>query len=163
MRTSTVFILSAVLLASAVFAEDAADILLVNGRVYTLEEERPWAEALAIKGNRLVAVGTNEEARRWKGAGTREIDVDGAFVSPGFNDAHVHVDGTGALLTGVNLLDVHTADAFRERIRETTARLPKGSWITRGMWGAYEQWGAGSSGEAPTGPRADGPFTPTAI
>jgi hypothetical protein len=148
------------LLATPGFAEDVADLILVNGRVYTLEEGRPWAQALAIRGERIAAVGTNEEVRRFHGPGTREIDLAGAFVSPGFNDAHVHVDGTGALLTGVNLLDVHTADAFRERIGETAGRLPKGSWITRGMWGAYEQWGAGSSGDLPTSAAASGPFTP---
>jgi predicted amidohydrolase YtcJ len=139
-----------------------ADTLLVNGRIYTLDPSHPWVEALAIEGERVLATGTSAEVRRLKGPSTREIDLGGAFASPGFNDAHVHVDGTGALLTGVNLLDVHEAEAFRERIRATTARLPKGSWITRGMWGAYEQWGAGSSGEARSSQNAapPGPFTP---
>jgi hypothetical protein len=160
MRSFPAIVVASVFVASAVLAEDEADILLVNGRVYTLDDTKPWAEALAIQGDRLVAVGTNEEIRRWKGPQTLEIDVAGAFVSPGFNDAHVHVDGTGALLTGVNLLDVHTAEAFRDRIQGATTRLPKASWITRGMWGAYEQWGAGSSGETPPGASAAGPFTP---
>jgi predicted amidohydrolase YtcJ len=141
---------------------DQADTILVNGRIYTLDPSHPWVEALAIEGDRVLAVGTSASVRRLKGPATREIDLGGAFASPGFNDAHVHVDGTGALLTGVNLLEVHEAQGFRERIRATTARLPKGSWITRGMWGAYEQWGAGSSGEARSSPRAatEGPFTP---
>src|SRR5690606_5331389 len=85
-----------------------------------------------------------------------------AFVAPGFNDAHVHIDATGALLVGVNLLDVHEPNAFRERIREAAGRLPAGAWITRGDWGAYEQWAAGSSGAAAAaGPTGDRPFTPT--
>jgi predicted amidohydrolase YtcJ len=150
----------ALLSAAVGSGQQEADLILVNGRVYTLEDSRPWAEALAIGGDKILAVGSNEEARRFRSAGTREIDLAGAFVSPGFNDAHVHVDGTGALLTGVNLLDVHEPLVFRDRIRATAERLPKGSWITRGMWGAYEQWQAGSSGASPSGTTASGPFTP---
>ncbi|HSF19134.1 MAG TPA: amidohydrolase [Vicinamibacteria bacterium] len=151
-----------VFLGAAVFAraEDTADLILFDGRVYTLDDAKPWATAVAIKGERIIAVGTDDEARRYLGASTREIDLNGAFVSPGFNDAHVHVDGTGALLTGVNLLDVHQPKAFRERIEATASRLPDGSWITRGMWGAYEQWSVGSSGEAASGEATGGPFTP---
>ena len=109
------FIISSLLAVAAVaslaHAEDTADLILVNGRVYTLDESQPWAEAIAIQGEWLLAVGSNEHARAFKGADTREIDLRGAFVSPGFNDSHVHVDGTGRLLTGVNLLDVHEAEA----------------------------------------------------
>ena len=70
------------------------------------------------------------------------------------------MDATGALLVGVNLLDVHSEQPFVERIRGAAARLPKGSWILRGDWGAYEQWGAGSAGAAPGAGTAAGPFTP---
>ena len=159
MRTS-IAALVLTILGTGAGAQDAADTILVNGKIYTLEESRPWVEALALKGDRILAVGTNEEIRRFKGAATREIDLAGAFASPGFNDSHVHVDGTGALLTGVNLLDVHQPGAFRERIQGAAERLPKGSWITRGMWGAYEQWQAGSSGEASSSQKSSGPFTP---
>ena len=58
------------------------------------------------------------------------------------------MESTGALLVGVNLLDVHEPDAFRRRIAEAAGRLPRGSWITRGDWGAYEQWAAGASGSS---------------
>ena len=107
----------------------------------TLDEGQPWAEALAIRGEWILAVGTNAEIEKYKGPDTRAIDAGDAFVSPGFNYSHVHVESTGRLLTGVNLLDVHTADGFKKRIQETASRLPEGSWITRGMWGAYEHWG----------------------
>ena len=137
-----------------------ADLVLLNGRVYTVDAAQPWAEAVAVSGDRIVAVGTTAEIRRLRGEGTRTIELGGAFVSPGFNDAHVHIDGTGALLVGVNLLDVHEPAAFTERVAGAAARLPKGSWITRGDWGAYEQWSAGSSGRAGTTGGADQPFTP---
>jgi len=137
-----------------------ADTVLVNGRVYTLDANRPWAEAVAISGSRIAAVGSTTDIRRLAGEATHVIDLAGGFALPGFNDAHVHVDSTGALLVGVNLLDVHEPSAFTTRIREAAGRLPKGSWITRGEWGAYEQWAAGSAGAAASG-GASGPFTPS--
>ena len=149
-------------LAAAGAAAQSADVVLTNGRVYTLDASRPWAEGLAITGDRIAAVGTTAEMRKLAGPRTRVIDLQGAFVSPGFNDAHVHVDATGALLVGVNLLDVHGEQPFVERVRGASARLPRGSWILRGDWGAYEQWDAGSAGAAPRPGRQPGPSRPTA-
>jgi predicted amidohydrolase YtcJ len=147
--------------AAAAGAQSAPDLALINGRVYTLDAARPWAEAIAIRGDRIVAVGTSAEVRREAGAGARIVDLKGAFALPGFNDAHVHIESTGALLVGVNLLDVHAAGPFAQRIKEAASRLPKGSWITRGDWGAYEQWTAGSSGAAAGGVATSAaPFTP---
>jgi len=147
-------------LAAGAAAGAPPDVLLVNGRVYTLDAARPWAEGLAIEGERIAAVGSSAEIRRLAGPKTRVIDLKGAFVSPGFNDAHVHLDATGALLVGVNLLDVHSEAPFVERVRGAAARLPRGSWIVRGDWGAYEQWAAGTPGAAPAAGAAAGPFTP---
>ena len=147
-------------LTSACAAGDAADLILVNGNVYTLDETQPRAEAIAISGEWITAVGSNGDIRRLAGPTTRTIDLAGAHVFPGFNDGHVHVQSTGALLSGVNLLDVHEAGLFAERVKGATTRLPEGSWITRGDWGAYEQWGAGSTGGGNTGRQEDGRFTP---
>lgn len=159
------------LLMPAVAAAQTADLALVNGRVYTVDAERPWAEAIAVAADRVLAVGTTAEIQKHVGPKTRTLDLHGAFVSPGFNDAHVHIDSTGALLVGVNLLDVHEAKLFAERVKAAAGRLPKGSWITRGDWGAYEQWAAGSAGQpaaaakpaeaGATAPaKAAGPFMP---
>jgi len=147
-------------LAAAAAAAQPADLVLTNGRVYTLDASRPWAEGLAIAGDRIAAVGTTAEVRKLAGPRTRIIDLARAFVSPGFNDAHVHADATGALLVGANLLDVHSEQPFVERVRGAAMRLPKGSWILRGDWGAYEQWGAGSAGATPGADASAGPFTP---
>jgi predicted amidohydrolase YtcJ len=148
-----------IVLASVPVAAQGVDLVLVNGKVYTVDPAKPWAEAVAIAGDRIVAVGTNAEVRRLSGPRTRVIDLGGAFACPGFNDAHVHIDSTGALLTGANLLDVHERGGFVERVQAAAARLPKGSWITRGDWGAYEQWGVGSSGQAGSA-SAPAPFMP---
>jgi predicted amidohydrolase YtcJ len=143
-------------------AQQGIDLAIVNAVVYTVDAQRPAAEAVAIAGDRIAAVGTSADIRKLASARTRVIDARGGFVTPGFNDAHVHIDGTGALLVGVNLLDVHEPNLFRERIGAAAKRLPAGSWITRGDWGAYEQWSAGSSGtQATAGAQAAGPFTPS--
>ena len=144
----------------AAVSQPAADLVLVNGRVYTADQGRPWAEAVAVRGDRLVHVGTSVDVEALVGPATRRIDLGGAFVVPGFNDAHVHVDQTGALLTGVNLLDVHEPVSFAERMAAAAARLPAGSWITRGDWGAYEDWGAGSSGAGETATTGRTRFVP---
>jgi predicted amidohydrolase YtcJ len=138
-----------------------ADLVLVNGRIYTLDPAKPWAEAVAIAGDRLSAVGSSADVRALTGPDTRTLDLAGGFALPGFNDAHVHVESTGGLLVGANLLDVHEPKAFADRIRSAAGRLPKGAWITRGDWGAYEQWKAGSSGaSSASGASGAGPFTP---
>ena len=138
-----------------------ADLVLVNGRVYTVDAARPWVEALAIRQGVIVATGSTAEIQSRVGPATTRIDLAGAFATAGFNDAHVHVESTGALLTGANLLDVHEPVAFRQRIADAAKRLPAGSWIQRGDWGAYEQWAQGSAGRsAGAGGAAAGPFTP---
>jgi predicted amidohydrolase YtcJ len=141
-------------------AQGSADLVLVNGRVYTVDPGRPWAEAVAIAGDRILAVGSTAEVRRLARPKARIIDLRGAFVAPGFNDAHVHMDGAGALLVGVNLLDVHEEGSFVERIQAAAGRLPKGSWIVRGDWGAYERWSPGSAGAESRPGVGGGPFTP---
>ena len=139
---------------------EVADTVLLNGTVYTVDANGPWAEALAIKGDRIMAVGSTGDIVVLAGPGTRRIDLAGAFVSPGFNDGHVHAGSTGALLIGVNLLEVHREEPFKQAILAATERLPRGSWISGGSWGAYEQWGAGSAGHERTTEVAE-PFTPT--
>ncbi|HSG87686.1 MAG TPA: amidohydrolase [Pseudomonadales bacterium] len=158
-RTGALIAACLLFTSGAVLAHPNADRVLVDGRIWTVDGERPWAEAVAIVDDRIVAVGSSEAIGGWIGDDTVIVDLDGAFVTPGFNDGHVHVDSTGRLIVGVNLLDVHDEAGIVERVQGATARLPKGSWITRGDWGAYEQWGQGSSGNA-AGTAVDGPFTP---
>ena len=142
-----------------------ADLILTNGRIYTVDTSQPWAEAVAVSGSRIAAVGSTADVKALAGPQTRTIDLQGAFVSPGFNDAHVHIDSTGSLLVGVNLLEIHEAGAFTEAVKGAASRLPQGSWITRGDWGAYEQWNAGSAGadaaRTSAAPASTGPFTPS--
>ena len=120
-------------------AEPAADLVLINGKIWTVNEAQPQAEAVACLGGRIVAVGSSSEMRGWIRGGARVIDLKGRRVVPGFNDAHVHFYTGGAHLASVKLRDARSPDQFRERIRVFAAKLPKGRWITGGDWD-HENW-----------------------
>ena len=125
-----------------------ADIALVNGVIHTVDDAMPAAEAVVSKGEKIVYVGDTRGAAKHITDATQVIDLEGAFVTPGYNDNHVHFASTGKLLYGLNLLDVSTEAAFIQRIREVHERYPAGTWITGGDWSAYEKWAAGDVAEA---------------
>ena len=116
-----------------------ADLVIVNATVRTMDARRPVVEAVAVYGNRIVAVGTTAEIRRFAGAQTRVIDAGGRLVLPGFNDAHVHFLSGGFQLANVDLRDAATPQEFAERIRRFAAGLPPGRWVTGGDWD-HERW-----------------------
>jgi predicted amidohydrolase YtcJ len=116
-----------------------ADLVIINAGVRTMDARRPTAEAVAVVGNRVAAVGTSEEMKRLAGARTRLIDAGGALVLPGFNDAHVHFLSGGFQLASVDLRDAGTPREFAERIRRFVEKLPKGRWVTGGDWD-HERW-----------------------
>ena len=125
-------------------AENDIDLVLYNGKIWTGNDEPPRAKWIAIKGDRIVQIGNSGTFPDAK----KKIDLQQRFTVPGFNDSHVHFASAGALLLGINLLDVNSEEDLRREMEETTKRLPKGSWITRGDWGAYEAWGVGSDGSS---------------
>ena len=133
-------------------AAQEADLILANGRVWTGDRERPWAAAVAVRGDRILAVGDSTVVARHRTAHTRVVDLRGRLVTPGFVDNHTHFNQAGALLLGARLLDVAEPAAFVQRVREARDRLPAGAWIVGGDWGAYEDWNAGSTGRV-AGPR----------
>ncbi|MDH5345647.1 MAG: amidohydrolase family protein, partial [Gammaproteobacteria bacterium] len=113
-----------------------ADLVVRNGKIWTVDRENPRAEAAASLNGRLVYVGSDGGVAAYIGPDTEVIDLDGAFVTPGFYDNHVHFEGTGRLLYGLNLLDVSDEDAFIERVRAVHERYAPGTWITGGDWSA---------------------------
>jgi len=132
---------------------EPADLILHSGRLWTGDDATPYAEALAIRGNEIVRVGSDDEVMALRGEATRVVDLDGRFVTPGFIDNHTHFNRAGELLLGVNLLAVSDADGMVTAVGEAAQRLPDGAWMTGGMWGAYEQWAMSSTG------REDDPAT----
>jgi len=118
----------------------AADLVILNGKVWTVDKTRPWAEAVAIQSERIAAVGTNEEIRRWMGKETKVVDAAGKSVLPGFIDAHAHFATGGFQLSSVDLRDASTPEEFTRRIGEHAKKLPKGEWMQGGIWD-HELWG----------------------
>ncbi|MDT7604954.1 MAG: hypothetical protein QOF61_2951 [Acidobacteriota bacterium] len=116
-----------------------ADLVIVNANVRTLDKQHPTAEAVAVFGNKIAAVGTSAEIRKLVGARTRVIDAHGALVMPGFNDAHVHFTDGGSHLASVKLRDAASPEEFAARIGAFAAKTPKGRWITGGDWD-HERW-----------------------
>jgi hypothetical protein len=117
----------------------AADLVLLNGKIHTVNEAQPQAEAVACRDGHIIAVGSTSEIRRLVGPGTRVIDLKGRLVVPGFNDAHVHFFNGGVGLASVQLRDAKSEAEFRERLRTFAARLPQSRWILEGNWD-HENW-----------------------
>jgi predicted amidohydrolase YtcJ len=120
--------------------------VLTGGTVWTGDDTRPTVQAVAIRDDRIVAVGSDADVLAHAGPRTRRVALDGAFVSPGFIDNHTHFNRAGELLLGVNLLEVSDGEGLRREVQEAAERLPDGAWMTGGMWGAYEQWALSSTG-----------------
>jgi predicted amidohydrolase YtcJ len=136
-----------------------ADVIVRNARIWTGDTLKPRAQAVAIRGERLIVVGTNAEADAHRTPRTRVIDAGGRFVTPGFIDDHTHFNQAGALLIGANLLDVSTAAPFAQRVKAAAARMSPGAWLTGGDWGAYEDSPQNSTG-APTPETRQARFSP---
>jgi predicted amidohydrolase YtcJ len=128
--------------------ESAVTLAIVNARVWTGDATKPSAEAVAVAGDRIVAVGTNDEIRRHAGlptgasakAGLEVIDAGGQFLVPGFIDTHVHFLEGGSRLASVQLRDAKTREEFAARIGAFAKTVPAGTWITGGDWD-HQLWG----------------------
>jgi predicted amidohydrolase YtcJ len=111
-----------------------ADLMVVNARVWTVDSSKPEAEAVAVAGDRIIAVGSRVEVERLRGERTRVIDGNGGFLMPGFGDAHIHLMTGGAQLDSVDLKDAATPEEFARRIGERARTLTKGQWVLGGNW-----------------------------
>jgi predicted amidohydrolase YtcJ len=112
----------------------AADLIIHHALIWTVNPGQPQAEAVAVLGERIVAVGSDAEVMRWQGAATRIIDAGGKRLLPGFNDAHVHFSDGGASLVAVQLNDATSLAEFVKRIGEYARQQAKGEWLREGEW-----------------------------
>ncbi len=115
-------------------SKPAADLIITNAKVWTADKAHPTAQAVAVLGDRIVAVGSNDEVGAWRGSGTKSIDAGGRLLLPGFNDAHVHFVDGGSQLDSVQLNDAASKEEFVRRIAERAKKTPKGEWIQGGDW-----------------------------
>jgi len=114
---------------------------IVIGKIWTSNEKQPYAEAMAISGDTIVAIGTKAEIEKWKGDKTVEVIApEGQLIVPGFIDTHTHFVDGGFRLSSVQLRDAKTPEEFIKRIAAYAKTLSPGTWITGGDWD-HENWG----------------------
>ena len=116
-----------------------ADLIIIDANVRTMDASRPRVEAVAVYGNRIVAVGSTKEIRRLAGPRTRVVNAGGRLILPGFNDSHVHFLSGGFQLSSVDLRDADSPQEFAERIRRFAEQRRSNHWITGGDWD-HERW-----------------------
>jgi len=113
---------------------EPADTLFINGNFYTVNERQPRAEAIAVKGAKIVFVGSNKDARAYQGKGTRVIDLHGNTVVPGMTDSHYHLAGVGAREMTLNLEGTTSLEQFLAMVKERVDRTKPGEWVTGRGW-----------------------------
>jgi predicted amidohydrolase YtcJ len=113
---------------------ETADVVFRNGNVYTVDERRPRAQAVAVKGDRIVFVGTDEEARKYEGKGTRVVDLRGQTVVPGMTDSHYHLSGVGTREMTLNLEGTTSLEDFLAKVKARVERAKPGEWVTGRGW-----------------------------
>ncbi|HEX8143964.1 MAG TPA: amidohydrolase [Pyrinomonadaceae bacterium] len=114
--------------------KEAADVLFVNGNVYTVNERQPRAEAIAVKGDRIIFVGSNRDVKRYAGPATRTVDLHGGTVVPGLTDSHCHLFGIGQREMTLNLEGTTSLEDLLARVKERVERAKPGEWITGRGW-----------------------------
>lgn len=111
-----------------------ADLVFKNGNIYTVNDKQPRAKAVAVKGDRIVFVGSNSDAQKFVGANTRVIDLGGRTMVPGMTDAHQHLAGVGFREMTLNLEGITSLEAFLAKVKERVDQTKPGEWVTGRGW-----------------------------
>ena len=111
-----------------------ADLVLKNGNIYTVNQRAPRAQAVAIRGHRIVYVGSNQGVQRYVGQRTRVVDLKGQTVVPGMTDAHHHLFGVGFREVTLNLEGINSLGEFLAKVKERVDQAKPGDWITGRGW-----------------------------
>jgi predicted amidohydrolase YtcJ len=131
MRTRIILAFFIVFVLSLSFApaqpDNRADLVLVNGKIFTADDANPWAEAVAVRNGKILAVGTNAAIRKYAGSGTRLLDVQGRLVIPGLIDAHTHFVEGGKSLTSLTFRGVNSIAKIQEMVAAKIKELPPGT------------------------------------
>lgn len=131
-------LLAVTLVLQSVSAPVAPTLILTNGRFWTGDTKKPWAEAVAIAGGKVLAAGSAAEINKLAGAGTQRTDLGGAFAMPGFNDAHIHFHSGAERLSQVDLNSARSLEEMQQRVakfvKENPAQGPDTRWIRGFGW-----------------------------
>src|SRR5262249_16756895 len=113
---------------------EAGDLVFKNGNVYTANEKQAHADAIAVKADRIVFVGSNDEAQRYVGTQTRVIDLHGGTVLPGLTDSHCHLTGIGQREMTLNLEGITNLQDFLAKVKARVDQAQPGDWVTGRGW-----------------------------
>src|SRR5437879_4158196 len=113
---------------------DAADLVFINGNIYTVNAKQPHAEAVAVKGDRIIFVGSNAAVKKYEGANTRVVDLTGATVQRGMTDAHYHFIGVGQREMNLNLEGITNLGDFLAKVKTRVDQAKPGEWVTGRGW-----------------------------
>lgn len=137
--TALAFALLAATLPEATTAQaQTADLVFLNGKIYTADAAHPHAQAVAVRDGRIVFVGSTIEARRMTGSGTRVVDLEGKAMIPGMIDSHGHVTSLGSALQNVDLVGTRSFEAIVERMAARAAEAPGSGWLQGRGWDQNE-------------------------
>jgi hypothetical protein len=140
MRTSSLVLSTLIgLLAGPALAADQADLVLRGGKIVTMDQARPTAEALAVRRDRIVFVGSDKDVAAHVGRDTRVIELEGQLAVPGFIEGHGHFTGIGQAKMGLELADAKSWDEIVHRVAAAAQRAPSGGWILGRGW-HQEKW-----------------------
>lgn len=136
MRVLLVIVVSAFLLSVAAAQKNpnSADIVFKNGNIYTANDKTPRAQAIAVRADRIVYVGTNAGAQRYVGGRTRVVDLQGKTVLPGFADAHQHLSGVGFREMTLNLEGTTSLEDLLAKLKARVDQAKPGEWVTGRGW-----------------------------
>lgn len=113
---------------------ETADVVFKNGNVYTANDKQPRAEAIAVKGGKIIFVGSNADAKAYEGSGTRVVDLRGNTVLPGLTDAHYHLSGVGEREMEFNLEGTTSLEDFLAKVKARVDQAKPGQWVTGRGW-----------------------------
>src|SRR5437762_1483562 len=113
---------------------ETAETIFINGNIYTVNDKQPFAQAIAVKGDRIIFVGANADAEQFRGDKTRIVDLAGKTVTPGFTDSHCHIFGIGEREMTLNLEGTNTREDFLAKVKERVVQTERDKWITGRGW-----------------------------
>lgn len=123
-----------VLWSNAIVAFEAADLVFLDGKIYTVDPDRPWAQSLAVNDGKIVFVGDDTSAKRFIDAKTRVVKLDGQFMLPGFQDSHIHPVSSALNSYMCSLFGLPGVEAYLQRIKECIKNHPDAEWLHGAGW-----------------------------
>ena len=132
--TAMVLIIATFSILPASTKPETADAVFKNGNIYTVNDRQPRAEAIAVKGGKIIFVGSNKDARAYEGKTTRVIDLKGNTVVPGLTDSHYHLSGVGEREMNLNLEGTTSLEDFLAKVKARVDKAKPGEWVTGRGW-----------------------------